>query len=160
MWIKILAFFIAFGSMEMVAHLAHKYVMHGFLWILHKSHHKKMHGFWEKNDIYFLVFAAPGVLLIANGVQNKFDWNFYVGIGIATYGFVYLLVHDIIIHQRVKLFKRLENPYIKALRKAHKAHHANATKDAAVSYGMLWVDRKYFETTPIPQTMRGQNIIF
>jgi beta-carotene 3-hydroxylase len=55
-----------FAGMELVAHLMHKYVMHGFLWSLHKSHHQKGKNFFEKNDYYFLIFATPGILLILN----------------------------------------------------------------------------------------------
>jgi len=38
----------AFISMEAVAWLTHKYVMHGFLWYLHRDHHQKEPGFFEK----------------------------------------------------------------------------------------------------------------
>lgn len=160
MLIHLIALVIGFAGMEAVAHFMHKYVMHGFLWSLHKSHHQKSRGFFEKNDFYFLIFAIPGIALIVTGVNASFDWKFFLGTGIALYGFTYILVHDIIIHQRVKWFTKLNHPYIKALRKAHKAHHADVSKNAAVSYGMLWVDKKYFETSDIPPLWRGQNVLF
>ncbi len=146
--------------MEWIAHVMHKYVMHGFLWSLHKSHHQKSRGFFEKNDFYFLIFATPGIALIITGVNAGFDWKFFLGLGIALYGFTYLIVHDILIHQRIKWFTRWDNRYIKALRKAHKAHHADVSKDAAVSYGMLWVDKQYFDVPLLPNNLRGHNIIF
>ncbi len=146
--------------MEWIAHVMHKYVMHGFLWSLHKSHHQKSRGFFEKNDFYFLIFATPGIALIITGVNAGFDWKFFLGLGIALYGFTYLIVHDILIHQRIKWFTRWDNRYIKALRKAHKAHHADVSKDAAVSYGMLWVDKQYFDAPLLPNNLRGHNIIF
>ena len=149
-----------FAGMEVVAHVMHKYVMHGFLWSLHQSHHQKSRGFWEKNDLYFLIFATPGAALIMSGVNAGFDWKFFLGLGIALYGLTYLIVHDIIIHQRVKWFTRIEGTYIKALRRAHKAHHADVSKDAAVSYGMLWVDKQYFDAPLLPNNLRGHNIIF
>ncbi len=158
--INVLALFLGFAGMEWVAHVMHKYVMHGFLWSLHKSHHQKSRGFFEKNDFYFLIFATPGIALIITGVNAGFDWKFFLGLGIALYGFTYLFVHDILIHQRVKWFTRWDNPYIKALRKAHKAHHADVSKDAAVSYGMLWVDKQYFDAPLLPNNLRGHNIIF
>lgn len=133
-----------FVGMEVVAQVMHKYVMHGFLWSLHKSHHQKGKGFFELNDYYFVIFALPGVLLIVTGANAGWDWRFFLGAGIALYGFTYLVVHDIIIHQRVRWFTKLNNSYITAMRRAHKAHHANVDKNAAVSYGMLWIDRKYF----------------
>jgi len=131
--------------MEAVAHIMHKYVMHGFLWSLHQSHHQKDKNFFEKNDFYFLIFATPGILLIFTGANSNFDYKFFLGLGIAVYGFTYLFLHDIIIHQRFRWFTKSNNTYIRALRKAHKAHHANVAKDAAVSYGLLWVNKKYFK---------------
>ena len=160
MLFNILILLAGFAGMELVAHLMHKYVMHGFLWSLHKSHHQKGKSFFEKNDYYFLIFATPGILLILTGANAGWDWRFFFGVGIALYGFTYLIVHDIIIHQRVRWFTKTNNSYIKAMRKAHKAHHANVDKDAAVSYGMLWIDRKYFDKGDISSKLRGHNIIF
>ena len=157
---NIAALIIGFAGMEAVAHFMHKYVMHGFLWSLHQSHHQKSRGFFEKNDLYFLIFATPGILLIVSGVSAGFDWKFFSGLGIALYGLTYLVVHDIMIHQRVRWFVKLEGRYIKALRSAHKAHHANTDKDAAVSYGMLWVDQKYFSPKVNSNKLSGHNIIF
>ena len=58
--INILTVVATFLIMEAVAWLSHKYIMHGFLWHLHKDHHKKDHyGFFEKNDYFFLIFAIP-----------------------------------------------------------------------------------------------------
>lgn len=147
MIVKFIVLLLGFTGMELVAHLMHKYVMHGFLWSLHKSHHQKSKSFWEKNDLYFLIFATPGIALIIYGTSMGFTWPFFLGLGISLYGFTYLLVHDIIIHQRIKLFARVNNPYLAALKRAHKAHHANVHKNAAVSYGMLWVDSKYFKSS-------------
>ena len=160
MLLNTLRVLIGFAGMELVARVMHKYVMHGFLWSLHKSHHQKGKGFFEKNDYYFLIFATPGILLILTGANAGWDWKFFLGVGIALYGFAYLVVHDIIIHQRVRWFTKLDNSYIKAIRRAHKAHHANVDKDAAVSYGMLWISKKYFDKQDISPKLRGNNIIF
>ncbi len=99
------------------------------------------------NDYYFVIFALPGILLILSGANAGWDWRFFLGTGIALYGFTYLVVHDVIIHQRVRWFTKFNNGYVKAMRRAHKAHHANVDKNAAVSYGMLWIDKKYFKDT-------------
>ena len=40
MVLKILTVIITFLFMELVAWFAHKYIMHGFLWFLHKDHHQ------------------------------------------------------------------------------------------------------------------------
>ena len=46
MWIYIVVFFATFFFMEFMAWFSHKYIMHGFLWVLHADHHKKDHDSW------------------------------------------------------------------------------------------------------------------
>ena len=51
-----------FCFMEFIAWFSHKYIMHGFMWFLHKDHHKKDHKSWfERNDMFFLQYAAFNV---------------------------------------------------------------------------------------------------
>ena len=57
--VNILAFILSFLIMEGVAWTTHKYVMHGFLWILHKDHHQVRPGVFEKNDLFAFIFAVP-----------------------------------------------------------------------------------------------------
>lgn len=134
---------ITFFAMEGVAWLTHKYVMHKWLWYLHEDHHKKGPGFFEKNDAFFLIFAIPSILLLLFGTINHNYWMVSIGAGIAFYGFAYFLVHDIIIHQRFKIFTRSNNKYIKAVRWAHKMHHKHLEKEDGESFGMLIVAAKY-----------------
>ena len=56
-------FFIGtFFIMEFMAWLTHKYVMHGFLWSLHKDHHHKHHDSWfERNDAFFIFYALVSI---------------------------------------------------------------------------------------------------
>ena len=61
------------------------------------------------------------------------------------YGLAYFLVHEIIIHQRFKLFTRSKNRYIKAIRRAHKMHHKHLDKQEGESFGMLLVAKKYWD---------------
>lgn len=136
---------LSFCTMEFVAWCTHKYVMHGFLWYLHKDHHNgKKHSF-ERNDTFFIIFATPGALLMYDGVISGFDYKFYLGLGITIYGFAYFTVHDIFIHQRFKLFRNTTNPYLLALRRAHKAHHKKIGKHEGECFGMLIVPMKYFK---------------
>jgi len=51
--LEILIVFLTFIGMEGVAWLAHRYLMHGFLWFLHEDHHVKTPGALEKNDTFF-----------------------------------------------------------------------------------------------------------
>ena len=135
-----------FLAMEFVAWFAHKYVMHGCLWFLHKDHPQHEPGFWEKNDMFFLIFAIPSAAcyIIGSAVAGMLPL-FFVGIGISLYGLAYFFVHDIFIHQRFKLFTRTKNTYLKAIRKAHKVHHKHLEPEDGECFGMLIVPRKYIK---------------
>lgn len=132
-----------FCIMEGITWLTHRFVMHGFLWYLHEDHHQKGPGFFEKNDAFFIIFAIPGWLCIMLGSMNQAYWVVSIGVGIALYGLAYFLVHEIIIHQRFRLFTRSNNRYIKAIRWAHKMHHKHVNKEEGESFGMLLVAKKY-----------------
>jgi beta-carotene 3-hydroxylase len=135
-----------FFAMEGVAWLTHRYVMHGFLWFLHQDHHKKeITSFFEKNDYFFLIFAIPGIAGLFFGMQNDFNFLFWIGLGITIYGFAYFWVHDVFIHQRFRLFRNTENNYLKAIRRGHKMHHKHLGKEDGECFGMLWVPIKYFK---------------
>ena len=139
--ITILTFFF----MEFVAWFTHKYIMHGFLWKIHLDHHqvdknKKM----QKNDYFFLIFALPSIAFIIVGSISS-NFLFFVGIGIAFYGCAYFIVHEIIIHQRIKIFRNTKSKYIRAIKRAHKIHHKNTEKEDGESFGMLIVPLKYFK---------------
>lgn len=150
MLFKIIIIVITFLIMEFVAWFVHKYIMHGFLWKWHKSHHvPHSHNdekhFFEKNDLFFLVFALPSALgFILSSVYSFLFVLKYVSIGIAIYGLVYFLIHDVYIHQRFKWFKILNNKYSRAICKAHFAHHKSKIKDNSTSFGLLLVAKKYF----------------
>jgi len=143
--VNIALVFLSFFSMEGVAWLAHKYLMHGLLWSLHRDHHKKeVYGFFEHNDFFFLIFATPGIACLALGIYSSATWCLFVGIGISLYGLCYFLVHDLFIHQRFKIFRNSDNWYLRAIRRAHKMHHKHLGKEDGECFGMLWVPMKYF----------------
>lgn len=144
----------AFIGMECVAWLAHKYLMHGILWRMHHDHHKKEHPSpLENNDYFFLIFALPGILLIVLGSLDGFAIKFWLGIGISLYGIAYFLIHDIFIHQRIKLFRNTDSFYLRAIRRAHKMHHKHLDKKDGECFGMLWVPFKYFNETQKKETL-------
>jgi beta-carotene 3-hydroxylase len=134
-----------FFLMEGITWCTHRFVMHGFLWYLHKDHHNPSGKKIEKNDSFFLIFAIPSWLCIMLGLQNRNYWAAAIGFGIALYGLAYFLVHEVIIHQRIKWLRRSNNTYIKAIRWAHKMHHKHMDKQWGESFGMLLVAKKYWE---------------
>jgi len=146
MIIDILIALIAFVSMEALAWLSHKYLMHGFLWRLHQDHHhKERSGFLERNDFFFLIFATPGAACLAIGSYTTATVMLFIGIGITLYGLCYFLVHDVFIHQRLKMFRDTDNPYLRGIRRAHKMHHKHLEKENGECFGMLWVPFKFFK---------------
>jgi beta-carotene 3-hydroxylase len=136
---------LVFFLMEGITWLTHKFVMHGFLWYLHEDHHQPHGSFFEKNDAFFLIFAIPSWLCIMLGSMRETYWVVSIGAGIAMYGLAYFIVHDIIIHQRFKLFSRWNSTYVRAIRWAHKMHHKHMDKEDGESFGMLYVHKKYWE---------------
>ncbi len=135
-------------AMEFVAWFTHKFVMHGFLWSWHADHHLphyEKEGFFEKNDLFFIVFAVPSAASYMLGTfMPGMLWLLFVGIGISLYGLTYFLIHDVYIHKRFKWFKHLDNRYSRAILRAHGAHHAKTTKEDCESFGLLVVNKKYY----------------
>lgn len=135
-----------FLLMEGVAWFTHKYVMHGFLWFLHDDHHKKDHDhFLERNDFFFLIFAIPGILLLYFGLNQGFNYLFFIGLGITIYGMAYFFIHDLFIHQRLKVLRNTKNKYFLSLRRAHKIHHKHIGAENGEYFGMLYIPKKFYQ---------------
>lgn len=136
---------VTFVLMEGATWLIHKYIMHGLLWILHRDHHDHSNeGSFEKNDYFFVIFELPTIALMYIGSLHHFNYLFFIGLGIMLYGMAYFIVHDIFIHQRFKILSNTQNPYLLALRRAHKQHHKHLGKEDGECFGFLYVPFKYF----------------
>ena len=145
-FIWILTVVLTFFIMEFVAWFSHKYIMHGFLWILHKDHHKKDHKSWfERNDLFFFQFAGISAIFVVSWGEFNFWFGLPIAIGIFLYGFAYFIVHDIFIHQRFKIFRNINNKYARGIRRGHKMHHKHIGKEDGECFGMLLVPKKYFK---------------
>lgn len=144
MVLNILTLLLTFILMEGLTWLSHKYVMHGFGWFLHEDHHMPHKKRFEKNDFFFLIFGIPSWLCIMLGMIYHHPIIVSIGFGILAYGLSYILVHEIFIHQRLKLLRNTELPYFKAIRYAHKIHHKHLSKEHGECFGMLFVPRKYY----------------
>ena len=145
-FIWIVTISITFLIMEFVAWFSHKYIMHGFLWFLHKDHHKKNHKSWfERNALFFLQFAAISAIFVILWGEFDFWFGLPIAIGIFLYGLAYFIVHDIFIHQRFKIFRNINNRYARGIRRGHKMHHKHIGKEDGECFGMLLVPKKYFK---------------
>ncbi|MCZ0926015.1 sterol desaturase family protein [Halomonas janggokensis] len=127
----------AFLGMEVFAWYAHKYIMHGWGWRWHKSHHEPTEGVFEKNDLYVVVFSLVVVGMFAVG---DLYWTPLMAIasGITLYGVAYSLFHDGMVHQRWPIRWQPKSGYLKRLVQAHRIHHAVRTREGAVSFGFLY----------------------
>ncbi len=132
-----LVFLVTLAGMEAFAWFAHKYIMHGWGWGWHRSHHEPQQGWFEANDLYALVFAGVAIVLIALGTSgwHPLEW---VGAGMTGYGVLYFLAHDGLVHRRWPFHYVPRRGYLKRLYQAHRLHHAVHTRDGCVSFGFLY----------------------
>jgi len=63
-WAGLLVLLLTVVFMEGFAYVAHRWLMHGPGWFLHKSHHEPRHGTFELNDLYAAIFAIPASALV------------------------------------------------------------------------------------------------
>ena len=128
-------FLLALVGMEGVAWATHRFLMHGPLWTLHRSHHEPRTGRFELNDLFVLYFALPSMGMIFWGgvAWPPAQW---LGWGMTGYGLIYGLFHDGLVHGRFR--SPLPLRLMKRLVQAHRLHHAVKTRTGAVSYGFLW----------------------
>ena len=125
------------AAMEGLAIFVHKYVMHGWGWGWHRSHHEPGEGPLETNDLYALVFAGLSLLFftLLAGLWPPFWW---VGVGTVVYGLLYALLHDGLVHRRLGFDLTPRSGYLKRLVQAHRLHHAVKGREGAVSFGFLY----------------------
>lgn len=144
-WWGPIVLILAFLGMEFMAWATHKYVMHGLMWKFHEDHHDVKPGFFERNDVFFLIYAIPSWLCIMLGMMYDQYGAVWIGYGIAAYGFAYFMFHDVYIHRRFKWLRDIDHPYFMAIRKAHKVHHKHLGKEHGECFGMLIVPMKYYK---------------
>jgi beta-carotene 3-hydroxylase len=137
MLINMVLFVATVVAMEGIAYLMHKYLMHGPLWFLHESHHRRERGRFELNDLFGLFFAIPSIILIYLGTHGS-PPLLAIGLGMTAYGAIYFGFHDVIVHHRIRHGIRPKNLYLQRIIKAHHIHHATREKDGAVSFGFIY----------------------
>jgi beta-carotene 3-hydroxylase len=135
--INLIVFLAVFFGMEGVAWGTHKYLMHGPLWSLHESHHKPREHWFELNDLFgfFFSFVSIGLMLAGTFAYPPLLW---AGLGMAGYGLVYFLVHDVLVHHRLEHGFVPRHGYLRRIYQAHRLHHATHGREGAVSFGFLY----------------------
>lgn len=129
---------------EFVAWFTHKYIMHGFLWRWHKSHHTVHDKALEKNDLFALVFSLPSIGIFYYFTQVVYNpYMISVALGIFCYGVFYFVFHDIIVHQRLKWRPGKRSRYLQRMIHAHYVHHSKHSKEGCEAFGFLYAPKKY-----------------
>ena len=128
---------------EFVAWFSHKYIMHGFLWSWHKSHHTVHKHTLEKNDLFGVVFSIPSIVISMYAITYNKPYLFSVSLGIFLYGLFYVVFHDFIVHQRLKWRPKNRSNYLNRMINAHYVHHSKHSKENCESFGFLIVPSKY-----------------
>jgi beta-carotene 3-hydroxylase len=134
-------FLLSIAGMEAFSWLIHKYLFHGPLWFIHRTHHQQKHQWFELNDLFSLFFAVVALWLMWLG-HLSLDYHFWIGAGVSTYGIIYFIFHDWFIHNRLRSFKT-NNKYLLNIRRAHKIHHKSMEKEPAEEFGLLVTEKKY-----------------
>lgn len=147
MLLNMLVLILTVAGMEIAAALIHRYVMHGFGWGWHRSHHEPHHGRFELNDLYAVVFAAIAIALIAFGTRGAWPLQ-WIGAGMTTYGLLYFIVHDGLVHKRWPFRYIPRRGYLKRLYLAHRLHHAVKTRERGLSFGFLYA--------PSPEKLKAE----
>ena len=127
--------------MEVASYVLHRWLFHGILWRVHRTHHDPEHGHGsgglEANDLFSVGFAALSMGLMWAGRADPlgsaaFAW----GTGIAAYGLLYFILHDLYAHRRFWPI-RTKNPAAQAVKRAHGRHHQSLTREGQEPYGLF-----------------------
>ncbi|MGD8427287.1 MAG: sterol desaturase family protein [Balneolaceae bacterium] len=128
---------LGFGIMEIISYLVHRFIFHGILWRIHQTHHKPNHGLFELNDLFSLFFAGISIYLMYLGIETPFrSVSFAIGLGIAVYGFLYFVIHDLFAHKRFMPFKS-DSKILRLIRYAHQRHHQSVDPKGQEPYGLF-----------------------
>ncbi|CAN5159440.1 hypothetical protein BH10PSE1_BH10PSE1_03110 [soil metagenome] len=126
-----------FLLMEGVAWASHRWIMHGWGWGWHRSHHEPRTGLFEANDLYAVVGSVAGFGMFLTGFLTR-SWLVYaLASGVTLYGLAYAIFHDGLVHQRWPFRWVPRRGYLRRLIQAHRLHHAVMSKGGAVSFGFL-----------------------
>ncbi|MFL7809748.1 MAG: sterol desaturase family protein [Anaerolineae bacterium] len=141
--VNILIFIALAVFMEYVAWLTHKYVMHGFLWVLHEDHHRPRHRGLQKNDLFAVFFSLISIGLILPGAIYRVWPLVSAGLGMALYGVGYVLFHDVLFHRRIRGVRlKARGAYLQRIVRAHRLHHQNSGKEGGISFGFLYAPKR------------------
>ena len=135
----------SFAGMEVSSYVLHRFVFHGPLWGVHKSHHEPghRHGPFEANDLFSVGFAAVSMGAMWAGRKAPAESTaFPLGLGVAVYGGAYFVLHDLYTHGRFAPFKT-KNAAAQSVKRAHGRHHQSLSRTGQEPYGLFLFPPSY-----------------
>ena len=143
--------FAGFAGMEIVSYIVHRFIFHSVLWGIHKTHHESTHGMFEANDLFSVFFAGVSIAMMYAGMEQPLQSVlFALGLGIALYGILYFIIHDLFAHKRFMPFKS-DSKIMRLIRRAHQRHHQSVDKPGQEPYGLF-----LFPYDKYPERDRGE----
>jgi beta-carotene 3-hydroxylase len=129
--------FLGFAGLEAFSYVVHRWLFHGVLWKVHRTHHYPRKGAFEMNDLFSAGFGLASVLLLVFAEYPLTDsFAFPLGLGIAIYGVLYFLVHDLFTHRRFLPFAS-KSRVLLSIRGAHQHHHQTVEKIGQEPFGLF-----------------------
>ena len=130
---------LGFIGLEIFSYVVHRWLFHGVLWGVHVTHHTPRKGWFEANDLFSLIFASVSIFFIVSNNPILVP----IGLGIAIYGLVYFITHDLFTHRRFLPFKS-KNKILLTIRSAHQNHHQSIEKQGFEPFGLFFFNYKKF----------------
>ncbi len=132
-------------AMEPWARLLHGRVWHRSLWGIHRSHHSRRRGRFERNDMLSAAHAPVAAALVMAGCNLHGPAAaacIGVGVGMTSFGLAYVVVHDGFVHGRLPVRFLARVAWLRRIRDAHAVHHARG----AAPYGFFLGARELTQT--------------
>ena len=139
-----------FARLEGLSYGLHRWLFHGILWPIHKTHHHPHKQRIEWNDSFSVIFGSLSALwfLIPHLIPLSKTWAVActgIGTGWTIYGVIYFVVHDVFTHRRYFRRWKTDSKWVHRLVKAHRDHHKDLSKPGAEPFGLFWVDPKKYK---------------
>jgi len=131
---------VGFVLMESFSYFFHRWMLHGFLWKIHRSHHlPRKKAIFELNDIFSLTFSIIAFAMVMAPSPNISS----LGIGVTIYGILYFIIHGLFTHRRFFPFNS-RNRILLMFRSAHQRHHQSVEKSGLEPFGLFFFNYSKF----------------
>jgi beta-carotene 3-hydroxylase len=125
--------------MDLWAAFLHRFAWHGPLWGIHRTHHARRPGRFERNDALSGLHAPIAIVLIVAGSRMGpglgHDAALGIGAGMTAFGALYLVIHDGLVHARLPVRFLMRLAALRAVVAAHREHHRRGRAPYGILFG-------------------------